>query len=310
MKAFEVEVNGKRQDYRVGHVLDLEKVRRFFEKNYAVGNLQLAGRHVIGSIEKNGVSYFLKLATSEGISHLTKKEFEWNEQFNKAVSRETSHYWAPRNVESGFYDGNLFYLVTDVFNGTLLAKLPEKNTDTNIRKHLPSIIEFTKLISEIPISITERTGDHRDFFITKTRSWYDAIPEEVRSIYGVANLLDDIVKNYQHLKISARHGDFAPWHLMTMEDGILGLIDGEHAAGNGVLYYDMAYFVQRVFCVLEDPETAKHIVGVLMNEFKYDVASFKTVLAARVIGGFLDESLNAEPNYQPHLLFKQLVTNL
>ena len=43
MKAFEIKVNGKILDYRKSENLDLEKVKKFFEKTYVVKK-NLAGK--------------------------------------------------------------------------------------------------------------------------------------------------------------------------------------------------------------------------------------------------------------------------
>lgn len=74
ISAFKIKVDGKVLDYRLGCDLNLDKVREFFEKKYKVVKIWQGGRHVLGVLEKGGREYFLKLATTEGISAVTKVE--------------------------------------------------------------------------------------------------------------------------------------------------------------------------------------------------------------------------------------------
>lgn len=310
MKAFEIEVKGRKLDYRVGKKLDLKKIKNFLENKYKVISLRQAERHVIGVVKKNSKEFFLKLATSEGISYLTKAEYEWNNQFNIENPRETSNYWVPQNFDSGIYQDNLFYLITDKFEGQLLAERPEKLTSKLLVEQLPIVIEFSELIQGLNINIPEREHAHQEFFKTKVLGWYQAIPENVRKDYKINNLLKIVAASYQKLERKTRHGDFTPWHLFSLEKGRIGLIDGEHAMRNGVEYYDAAYLIQRVFCVLENPHLAKNILSLLDNR-KYNLQKLKTVLAARGIGGFLDESLKKNQTIlyvmNIKILFSQLI---
>jgi len=100
----------------------------------------------------------------------------------------------------------------------------------------------------------------------------------------------------EKLEKKTRHGDFVPWHMMLFENGRLGLFDGEHAMSDGVEYYDMCYFIHRVFSVLEQPEFAKEILAALVAR-GYDIEKLRVVLAARGIGGFLDRYLTNDSKF-------------
>lgn len=105
-----------------------------------------------------------------------------------------------------------------------------------------------------------------------------------------------MAKGVSDLKAKPRHGDFAPWHLIKLKDGQLALIDGEHALKNGVELYDIGYFIQRVFSVLKNPKLAQDILNLLAHQ-GFDIKKLRCILAARTIGGFLDESLAHTPDY-------------
>ncbi len=310
MKAFEINVGGKLLDYRVGKNLDLSEVKNFFSKNYSVLEIRQEKRHVVALLEKNNKNLFLKLSPTEGISAVTQIEYKWNEEFNNSVSRETG-FWVPKNIDSGFYKENLFYIITDYFEGEMLAQRPQKHYTSKIfEEYIKKIIGLSEIIQDLPIhELSEKDfEEYRQWFLAKTVSWFEGIPHEIREKFETEELLTIVKKGYLILKKRARHGDFTPWHMFDL-NGNIGLIDGEHAMKNSVEYYDAAYLIQRVYSVLENPEFAKKILGMLI-ERNYNIEKLRILLAARAVGGFLDESLKEEPNYSAASDFKKWVTDL
>jgi len=202
----------------------------------------------------------------------------------------------------------LFFLITDSLHGKLLALRPEKLKKTEkITASVTKIIEFSELIQNLGITrLSEgEDTDFRERFLNKTIAWY----QDITDIYNL-NILLEIVKNgVAILHKRTRHGDFTPWHLMNLTTGKIALIDGEHAMANGVEYYDIGYFIQRVFCVLQYPDLAKNITELLIKR-NYNINTLKIILSARAIGGFLDESLKPLQNYEIHDNFKNWVMNL
>ncbi len=309
MKAFEVNVNGKLLDYRQGRNLDLEKIRKFFEKNFSVEKIWQEKRHAVAILKRDNKNYFLKLSTTEGISAVTKIEYKWNEEFNRLIPR-TGDFWVPRNLESGTYE-NLFYLITDYFDGEKLADRPQNNASADkFKSDIQKIIEFSEMIEDLQIAELSKKDyeDYRAWFLEKTKSWYGGIPPEVRVKYQIEKLLNIVEKNHVFLKKRARHGDFTPWHMINL-NGKIGLIDGEHAMKNSVEYYDISYIIQRTYSVLDNPDFAKKIFGMLIGR-NYNIEKLRTVLAARAVGGFLDESLKDLPDYKIAADFKKWVTDL
>lgn len=312
MKAFDIDANGKTLDYRVGENLNLEKVKQFFEKKYDVIELIQEKRHVVGTLKKDNSIYFLKLSTTQGISEKTKPEYAWNKEFNKLVLREKSDFWVPINFESGFYNENLFYIITDKFNGNLFTNTPEKTPDlNNLKIKINNIIEFSEKIQSLDIkTLSEKeNADANEHFLEKTIAWFEEIPNEVIEKYNVLKLLEIVKHGYLSLNKRPRHGDFTPWHMFDLKNNKIGLIDAEHAMANGIEYYDISYFIQRVFSVLEEEEFARKILTKLI-ERNYNENKLRVVLSARAIGGFLDESLKPKPNYLIHERFKKWVMDL
>ncbi len=313
LEAFKIKAHGKILDYRLGAELELDKVRDFFEMKYKVNDIWSNGsRHVLGSIEHGSKNLFLKLSTTEGVSAVTETEYNWNEQFNKLVPRDSSHFWVPQNYDSGYYKNNLFYIVTEKFDGELICKGPDdKNLSDVFANSIPEIIEFSELIQSLNIQNLNSQDDlnYSERFIKKSKSWYEGIPGKVREKYRVNVLLKIIENASLSLQRKTRHGDFTPWHLMRLKSGELGLIDGERAMRNGVEYYDIGYFIQRVFNQVQNPDLAEKIVNQL-NGRGYKIEKLKVVLAARGIGGFLDDSLIPAPDYTFSNKYKNWVVNL
>ena len=305
MKAFDVKANGKIYDYRVGADLNLNEVKNFFEeKEYKIIKIWQEKRHVVSVLKKEKNEYFLKLSPTIGIGITTQVDQRWNDEINKQLS--DSKFVIPRNYESGFYNKNLFYLIEDYFKGELLTKNAE------YKKSINQIIELSELIQNLKIEALSENDNQNylEYFIEKVNAWHNEIPEEIKVKYQTNTLFNLIKNNYKNLEIKTRHGDFAPWHMIKLKGNKIGLIDGEHAMKNGVEYYDIGYYIQRVFSVLEDTQSAKEILVNLKNK-NYDLIKLKVILAARAIGGFCDETLIAEKtNFDRADKFKNWVISL
>lgn len=309
LKAFQINVNGKNVDYRLGKDLELSEVQEFFDKKYKVIKLWPGGRHVLGILKKGNDEFFLKLATTEGISAVTKIEYTWNEEFHKQTS-VNSRFLVPKNYDHGFYK-NLFYLITEIFSGQLLAEKPEKNSLVkSFSDNLINIIDFSEYIQNLclkPLSDLD-FNSYQEQFLSKARSWYKDIPENITEKYRLKKLLTVVEIGTPLLQKRPRHGDFTPWHLFFLKSGKLGLIDGEHAMGNGVEYYDIGYLIQRIYSVLENPELSGKFLQILLKR-NYDPKKIQVILSSRALGGYLDESLKENPDYTFTSDFQNWVLN-
>jgi hypothetical protein len=313
LTAFKIQVGNKVLDYREPGKLNLEVVKEFFSKKYKVNKIWAEGRHVLGELDKSGVDLFLKLSTTEGISEVSKVEFDWNEAFNKQVERQASKFWVPKNYESGVYK-NLFYSIADKLEGEFLTPRPKNGAVTKLlEESILEVIEFSEVIQSLEFpDLNDRfftKGSYIDWFVEKTRSWLDSTPGKVVNEYKVGDLMKIVENNSSRLKMKPRHGDFTPWHIMKMKIGQLALLDGERSKAKGVEGYDIGYFIQRVFTILERPDIAERILDLLL-EGNYKIEKLKVILAARAIGGFLDESFDISPTYTFEDKFKEWVINL
>ena len=308
MEAFRVKKNGKTLDYRVGQKLDLGQVSDHFKNKFNVQKVWQEKRHVVGWVKKDGKEYFLKLSTTEGIGIRSETEKVWNEEFNKHSN--DSRFWVPRNLEDGYF-GNLYFLVMDRFEGPFLCDL--KGKSNLIESTIDRIIDLTEHIQTLPMNIpindAIQNPDHQEWFRLKTKSWLEALPNDIAQKYRLEQLWKIVADGAESLSKKPRHGDFTPWHIIVLPNGRLGLIDGEHAHSHGVENYDICYFIQRVYTVLGMPDLAAKIFQKLL-ERGYDKEKLRTVLASRAIGGFLDQSFNYGPNYDKENEFKNWVLGI
>lgn len=313
LKAFKIIKNGKELDYRLGKKIDLTQAEAFFALKYKVKSLVMDTRHVTGIIEEDGKGYFLKLSTTEGMSILSENEYKWNDAFNAQFSSELN-FRVPINHDSGYYQ-DLFYMITEKFNGELICPLRQEPSNTQIlESQIDNIIKFSELIQSMTsfnIARPEFQSDlnHQAWFIKKTESWFEGIPSEIVDQYQITNLLKLVKQGSLNLEERPRHGDFAPWHIMLLDNGKLGLFDGEHAMSKGVENYDICYFIQRVHSILKKPDIALAIYQKLIDQ-GYSTEKLQTVLAARAIGGFLDDSLAEKADYEHAEKFQEWVLSL
>jgi len=309
LKAFKIKSKGKVLDYRLGRDLDLNDINKFFSKKFKVEKVWSNPRHVLGVLRKNNNKLFLKLAKSEGIGAMTQMEYKWNKIFNQQYPN-LAMFKVPNNFESGTYKG-LFFEIMEFFEGEPLCI--QYDSPDKIINYIPEIIKLSETIQKIKISGLERNDyvkskDYIEWFVNKTKLWFEGIPQDQAQEYKIDELMGIVKKKSSKLKKKTRHGDFTPWHIIKMKNG-LGLTDGEHAISDGVENYDICYFIQRIHSELGGINIAENIFTELIRK-GYGKNKLKTVLAARAIGGFLDESLKPIPNYDLKNKFKDWILSI
>lgn len=297
LKSFKIRFKNKIFDYRESEDLDLQKVNNFFSKKYKIEKLWKAPRHILGILIDNNQKYFLKLSTSEGIGLITKNEHNWNNYFNKYNSNK--NFSAPKNFESGIFEKKYYYLITSYFKGKLLCNI---NQDANsLINHINKIILLSETIQNLPgtdFTLPEyEEKNYKKRFLNKMKDWFEDIPADIVKKYKINDLLKIVEEGIDKLDQKSRHGDFTPWHIINLGNNKLGLIDGEHALPDGVENYDVCYFIQRVFSVLESSDLAKEIYNELIKR-GYNSEKLKIVLSSRALGGFLDCYLDQNLNYK------------
>ncbi len=316
MEPFVISKNGKTYDYRLGYLLPEKEIRAYFEKlGYKIEKLWMGTRHELGILRKNNQKFFLKLATSEGQSILIENEIFWNKQVGELLS-EKDIFCVPRVFETGKFQEKYVWEITEYWQGRMLSSYPLSKDFNDASFTFASMIRIIEAISNLrlsflPLDLLMAQKTPQEFFLEKARGWFNGIPKEVRQQFKIKRLLKIAEEDQKNLKIKPRHGDFAPWHMMKLKNGKIGLFDAEHAMAKGVEFYDLGYFIQRVYSVLEDPELAKKIfLSVIPAKAGIYENRLRIILAARAIGGFLDESLTPCPNFHLHEDFMNWVLQI
>ncbi len=202
MDAFKVQKNGKLLDYRVGETLDLKSVKSFLQKNYKVIRLWQGCRHVLGKVRDEYREYFIKMATTPGISARLETERIWCEEFNKLSINE--YYLVPKFYEGGYYKG-LYYILIEEYTGPQIAAIDQKYNF--IGQYINQIIDFSEFIQDLPLKIpindAIQSPNHQEWFVEKTKSWLDTIPGEIIKRYKLEQLFDLVKEGANNLSEKA-----------------------------------------------------------------------------------------------------------
>lgn len=312
---FLVTKDGKQYDYREGHELPVESVTTELNaRGYAVKKLELLSRHYTGVVIKDDTEYFIKVATSIGMSVVTEHDARWNRLVAEKVRSQKLLFSVPIPHDTGYLLGDYFFMVTDFINGKLLVNYP---FDTNLgllEKHWQKVVDIALSIEGLQLSeelirpeASGMTSEER--YLRKTQSHFDTIPDTVREKYDLDTVLTFVKMHLSTAQQSTAHGDFTPWHLFVDEKENFTLIDGEHASTQAPENYDVGYVIQRVYSVLKNPKLAKKMLQKALDQ-GVDGDRLQVILAMRAIGGFLDESLAPNPDYTFHKEFVEQIVRL
>lgn len=316
--AFQIERDGKIFNYRDGEQFNEQELRFFFEqKGYLIESVQVSVRHAIVHLQRSGKEYCAKVSTSFGVGLMTQQEVLWNTTAEKHLPVDAV-FTVPTVIEAGEFPGKRTYYITDWVKVALLAPCPPSHhfvpSFTLSRAQIEQICRMTEQIEALPVHLpipdeSLQSLSHTDIFVEKTRRWLAIIPETIPEYAIVQQLFAIVEGGAPWLHKTVRHGDVAPWHLQLLSTGKILLFDGEHAHSHSVEGYDICYFIQRVYSVLQSQQTALDIFATLLQN-GHDQKKLQTVLAARAIGGFCDESLVPNPEYDIARQFGNWVLSL
>lgn len=111
----------------------------------------------------------------------------------------------------------------------------------------------------------------------------DTLAEKLEELNILSTLqakkASDIVKMYStNLCYSFQHQDFTPWHIFRLNDGTVGIIDGEHAGYDKPRFTDLAILYMRLCTRCQNPTSAARLLqafidksGIEIDELKKDL---------------------------------------
>jgi hypothetical protein len=278
--------------HRTAQEFNLDKIKDFLRDN-GFTNIQLEQqwRHITGSLEKDSIKQFFKMASSQGVAERTANEFQWNNLINKELNLKFP-VLVPRNYESGDYNG-LFWFTCQFIDGKPLATASKSNETAVLEKSLSKIASTAKLILEMEIKAKlsndkkepEEKKDPKKVFLDRLKHWMSQFDNDANGLY------DFIEQNIDSGQQAPSHSDFVPWHIFITNNNDLYLIDGEHSKINGFKFYDVAYFYHRTYTKLKRTDIADSFLQEFNNIYNFDEKDkqcFRLILAQRVIGGYMD----------------------
>jgi len=280
--------------------IPLELVTTFLKKKgYQVVKIERYWRHVTAVVERGKKQYFFKMATTIKTGKLTENEFNWNKKVYPQIKSKTP-FVVPKIYEHGLFQGKLFFFISDYFGEQTLAdKYPPNPKQLN--KWLPQIAQAAYFISQIECQTEDKQQKKTvsDYLIKAALEWSSQVDVNVRP------LLTIIKKANQKAERRWRHGDFVPWHMYDLKKGKFGLVDAEHG-GNGLRYYDVAYFYIRVRQSLGKEEWAKAFLSEFKNLLSKEEKTFfwrdvKPILAERLIGDYWGASIGPKAKREEKL---------
>lgn len=218
----------------------------------------------------------------------------------------------PHNENSGQQNG-LFWFTCGYFSGDFLATKdpPDKKTlDVWLDKIVKCAL-WTNQLPQLDLPMNQYGGSKKvgGVLLDDVKKWSQEINAETDGLIRI------IEESQDDIKLQTQHGDFVPWHMIDLDDGKFGLIDGEHARSTLPKYYDVAYWYMRVMTELSNPEISEEFLERFHQ--KLDSGDQKTftdelrpVLAQRTVGAFWDAAHNPSLRSQDltfHYLLKDKV---
>ena len=275
--------------HRKSQLLEIKDITKYLQTNgFSSIKLQQQCRHITGSVVKNRIIQFFKLASTVEVAERTKNEFKWNELINNTKGLTIS---VPKNYESGEYKG-LFWLTCKFAEKAPLADASQTDKTKKLEKNLNKIAltaaDILNIKTNILLPNDKKETEEKDMqkvFLDRLKHWMSLFDKDVDDLYRF------IEKRMKFAQIAPSHGDFVPWHMLTTKNNKLLLIDGEHSKIEGFKFYDVAYFYHRVYTKLKRPDIADSFLKEFNNIFSFnksDKECFRLILAQRVIGGYMD----------------------
>jgi thiamine kinase-like enzyme len=262
----------------------ISKVKSFLkEEGYKISKVSLRNRCLCSTIEKEGTSFFMKMALRPEGNDAIRNEYT-SSLFLEKELKNLSFVRIRRIIKLDmflFREISLCYFISEFIIGRPFAHLSHSYKQNKSNMKDAAVLAYA---------------------LSKIRPWRFILPRNRQAgehLYTSALALTDkkgpyvkqainIIHNSKNtVKTTYGHGDFCPWHLYLNSDK-LTLIDSEHA-GEKPRYYDVAHFYMRLRQNLGKKGLATRFltefVSLLPSDEKMTFWSeFKPVLAERTIG--------------------------
>ncbi len=279
--------------HRESKKIDLDKTSsRLTEKGYRVIRIEQPWRNVWAQLEKDGQDFFFKMASTPGVGQRLENEIAWNRLVGAQISKKKIGSFTVPQIEEGGHIESLPFYISPFYHGQLLSTSAAFDAN-GVSKHLDQIVEMNMFITSLPLLDSPRDKkfpDPNDFLADSIAKYQNRAERfEREDLSPVVEMIHQLKDNYRP---TVNHGDFTPWHMIDNPDQIV-LIDGEHGSSLMPIFYDSAYFYERVYVDGQGPDLAKQYLSLLYQQLPNDLqkefeTTFRPILAVRLIGGYND----------------------
>lgn len=278
-------------------------------------------RFVRGTAKKGNQIYFFKISPDdEKLTQRLQKEISFNQTITTVIkqSNQSPPFRVPKVISTHFTPTSN-WAILEYFPGELLAKWTPARDPQDLENWLVKISDTLIFLDSIKINNIQLDHDSpypkpvNEYMVDLMKTWAEKPLQTSFLKKTELNQLVDLVVTAPPLPNCLQHGDFVPWHMISL-DQTFGLIDSEAASIYKPRFYDLAYFYHRVFTKLWQPSIAQKFFKMFMDRSGIDSRQLTTyflpVLAQRCTGGMFDY-LNThkihDPDKTEYSLHRQLL---
>ncbi len=281
---------------RKGRV-DLKNVNHYVESlGYKPYNLVQNYRHITGLVTKDGVDYFFKMASRQGLSVFIENEFAWCHAVKDRKISEDWPFLIPTMFGEGKMDGLSWFLCTYIPGKDAKDDPSILNEVAKPTAHLIRTILTTPLKEGLPLDKERGNLSEKSKLLAKIISY------EEKASKNIPDLFKFLRDNISWLQAAPARGDLGAGSFRKDNDNRIWLIDSEYAMQRNIKFYDLVYFYYRLYVNAERPDLAESF----MSEFRkiYEISKndekiIKWMLVYRIIGGY--NEAKSDPQLLPRI---------
>ena len=259
-------------------------------------------RFFVYKLSKEKNSYLLKIA-GNGFERDLSNEVWWNNTLNRLVEANPNMKVRAPHIETygkNFYIGEFFKAKPLIVDG---FKFDKTDIDPWVSQIARVLIDFDQMalqpgLSQSPEYENTNSAPYSNLE-SKVDQWME-IPLKNGQIDEKAILTaKQLIEKYSpYVLPRLQHGDFVPWHMYDLGEGIIGIIDGEHASLIKPRLYDLAYIYSRLVTRMKSFEIARKLLNAVFDGLKEDSDAMEKawlpVITIRSLGMINDAEADLE----------------
>lgn len=289
--------------------IDQIKLKKYLENiGFKVESISQEWRHLIAFGKYKDKDAVFKLASTKKTSRYTRNEHYWNDVITEYSNTKNLSFQVPLNYGEGAYQNGLYYFICERFFGETLDKRKSYPVG-KIAEMAFEIIKMSKPNIAAPnVNSKKRKVSVGEKLLESATEWASQVSINTDKYLKIISEAKD------NLSSAPAHGDFTVRAMFLLNNGKIGLIDGEHYGYNGPKYYDAAWFYLRTRIEQNDLKSAKQFLSIFQSLLsKHDQEIFweelKPVLTQRFIGHLWGAKNNSQELDKLKIIGKDILEN-